>query len=683
MSKRYSILMPPPNLTGEPHVGHVMQHLIMDAIARRKRAEGFDVLFQPGVDHAGIQFEGTLNKMLAKENLSKEKLGREEWLKRAWKFKDEIYKSFHNTWKMMNISADWDKEVFTLDPKVQQAVFHQFKTFWEDDLLYKGAYIVQWCPKDGTAIEDIEMDYQEKKEILYFVKYKIYEPESKDSFKENHNKNSPSYIVVATARPETISADVAIAVYPNHPKFKKFVGQNAINPFTGKLIPIIEDERVQKDFGTGALKITPGHDMLDYEIGKTHSLPILHAVGKDGRITNLDSELVGLKIEEARKKAAEKLEVSDLIEKKEEYTHSVPVCERCGTTVEPLISTEWFVRMKTLKENGLTNIKKINFIPDHYLKTILEWIENIHDWSISRSLWWGHRIPVWYCAICNTAQEVGKDKDMIVSIETPGKSCDRCGKKQWVQDEQILDTWFSSGLWPLATLGFPNKTKELEKYFPWDFEISAPEIKFLWIARMIMISSYLKNEIPFRNMFFHGTLRDPEGRKFSKSLGNGLYPEQFVKEWGADALRAALFTYSAPGRDGRVGKQALNERCKNFRNFGTKLKNIAKFILDLKPEKNSDTKSKTPHPEDEEILKKLAQIETEIEKHFNLFELHLALEKIYNFIWHEFADTYIEQSKKRRAEAQGCLETILKKSTALIAPFMPTLADDIIEKWPQ
>ena len=337
--------------------------------------------------------------------------------------------------------------------------------------------------------------------------------------------------------------------------------------------------------------------------------------------------------------------------------------------------------MQKLKEVGLKNIKKINFVPESYLKTISEWVENMHDWSISRSLWWGHRIPVWYCAICNKSREVGKDKDMIVSWEEPEKYCDRCEKKEWVQDEQILDTWFSSGLWPLATLGFPNDTEELKKYFPWDFEISAPEIKFLWIARMIVISSYFKNEIPFRNMFFHGTLRDSEGRKFSKSLGNGLYPEQFVKEWGADALRAALFTYSAPGRDGRVGKQALNERCKNFRNFGTKLKNITKFILELKPTEGVSEKPNAPHPEDEKILKNLAQTEMEIEKHFNLFELHLALEKIYNFIWHEFADVYIEQSKKRRSETQEYLETVLKKSVALVAPFMPSLANDIMKKW--
>lgn len=692
--KRYSILMPPPNLTGEPHVGHAMQHLIMDAIARKKRAEGYDVFFQPGVDHAGIQFEGTLNKLLQKENLSKEKLGREEWLKRAWKFKEEMYKSFHDTWKMMNISADWDKEVFTLDPKVQKAVFEQFKIFWEKDLLYKGAYIVQWCPKDGTAIEDIEMEYQERKETLYFVKYEI---KNTEHGTQNTNKTQSTehkeYIVVATARPETISADVAIAIYPNHPKFKKYLGKKAINPFTGKTIPIIEDERVEKDFGTGALKITPGHDMLDYEIGKTHSLPILHSVGKDGKITELDQDLSELKIEEARKKSAEKLKNLGLIKKEEEYIHSVPVCERCKTAVEPLISTEWFVRMRELKERGLAQIEKIKFVPDSYKEIISKWIAEAHDWSISRSLWWGHRIPVWYCAICNPAREVGKDKDMIVSAEKPGKSCNTCGKKEWVQDEQILDTWFSSGLWPIATLGWPfdsaqgKPTKEFEKYFPWDFEISAPEIKFLWIARMIMISSYLAGEIPFYNMFFHGTLRDGKGRKFSKSLGNGLYPKTFAEEWGVDALRAALFTYSAPGRDGRTGKQALNERCKNFRNFGTKMKNIAKFVIDLEPAESpagiQAGKPEISHPEDKEIIKKLEETETDVKKHFEEFELHLAIEKIYNFVWHEFADIYIEQTKKRRAEAQACLELVLKKSAEMIFPFMPSLANDIIEKWPK
>lgn len=660
-ARRYSILMPPPNLTGEPHVGHIMQHLIMDAIARRKRSEGYNVLFQPGVDHAGIQFEGTLNKLLAKENLNKEKLGREKWLERAWEFKDEIYKSFHDTWKMMNISADWDKEVFTLDPKVQKAVFHQFTTFWENNLLYKGAYIVQWCPKDGTAIENAEIEYEERKEKLYFLKY--------------------GPLVLATARPETKFGDTAMAVNPNDERYKSYVGKEfEIETLNGiKKMKVVADEVVDPNFGTGVIKVTPGHDVTDYEIGKRHNLPIIQVITKEGRLTEVAGKYAGMKVLEAREAMLEELKEKGILVKEEDYTHNVAVCERCKSVIEPLISEEWFLKMGTLAQCGLKTIEKINFVPENYREMISEWIKNIRDWCISRSLWWGHRIPVWYCAVCNPSHEVGKDKDMIVSISEPEKSCDSCGKIEWEQDEQILDTWFSSGLWPLATLGFPENSRELKEHFPWDFEISAPEIKFLWIARMIMISAYLKNEVPFYNMFFHGTLRDDKGRKFSKSLGNGLYPEPFVKEWGQDALRAALFTYSAPGRDGRIGKKALNERCKNFRNFGTKLKNIAKFIVDLKPETVRENLNPT-HPEDQEILKKLEETEEDIEKYFKAFELHLAIEKIYNFIWHEFADIYIERSKKRRADSQKTLEEVLKKCLSMIAPFMPNMADELSQK---
>lgn len=344
----YSLLMPPPNLTGELHLGHAMQHAILDAIARFKRLQGYDVLLLPGVDHAGIQFEGTLNKHLAKEGVTKQKLGREEWLKRAWEFKETVYRSFHNTWTVMGVSADWSREVFTLEPKVQQAVFSEFKTFWDDGLLYKGAYIVQWCPKCGTAIEDVEMEYEERKEKLYFIRYSV--------------EGADEHITIATARPETIAADVAVAVYPEHPQYKQLVGKKAKNPFTETVIPIIEDARVEKEFGTGALKITPGHDILDYEIGKTHGLSILHVVGKDGKITELDPALAGMKITEAREKAANRLHEMRLIEKEEEYIHSVPVCERCKTTVEPLISEEWFVKMKPLAKKAIKHLSKINFI---------------------------------------------------------------------------------------------------------------------------------------------------------------------------------------------------------------------------------------------------------------------------------------------------------------------------------
>lgn len=687
--KPYSLLMPPPNLTGELHLGHAMQHAILDAIARFKRMQGFDVLLLPGVDHAGIQFEGNLDKQLAKEGLSKQKLGRDAWLKRAWQFKEEMYQSFHDTWKVMGISADWSKEVFTLDPKVSQAVLTEFKTFWDEGLLYKGAYIVQWCPKCGTAIEDVEMEYQERKEKLYFIKYQI--------------EGTEEFIAIATGRPETIFADTGIAVYPNHPKFKKFIGKNAINPLNGNKLPIFEDKRVDKEFGTGALKITPGHDPLDFAIGKDHNLPILHAVDKTGRMTELAQDLVGLKVEEARQKSIEQLEKNGAIEKVEDYTHSVPVCERCKTVVEPLISEEWFVKMDSLAKKALENMNKINFLPKNYQKILSDWLKEIHDWSISRSLWWGHRIPVWYCQKCNPNREVGKDKDMVISLEDPGQSCQTCGQKHWVQDEQVLDTWFSSGLWPIATLGWPSKSEEFDRYFPWDFEITAPEIKYLWIARMIMLSLHFIDNIPFKNMFFHGMLRDLQGRKFSKSLGNGISPYDLVNQWGVDATRMALYSYSIPGRDGKTSRQIMDERCKSFRNFATKLKNIYRFIIELKPKelrgvagegdphrvpativRTSDggnaRQDPEQHPDDKQILEKLNQTIKEVTKNLEGFKLHLASEVLYNFIWHEFADIYLEKSKGRRAEAQPCLERIFQTCLLLLHPFMPYTTEELWQK---
>lgn len=665
--KPYSLLMPPPNLTGELHLGHAMQHSILDAVARFKRMQGFDVLLLPGVDHAGIQFEGTLNKLLSKEGLTKQKLGREAWLKRAWEFRDEVYESFHSTWTVFGLSADWSREVFTLDPKVQKAVFEEFQTFWDQDLLYKGAYIVQWCPKCGTAIEDVEMEYEERKEKLYFVKYQI--------------EGTEEYIIVATGRPETIYADTGIATYPKHPKFGKFVGKNAINPLNGNKIPVFEDSRVDKEFGTGALKITPGHDPLDFEIGKEHGLPILHAVDKTGHMTELTNDLVGLKAEEARSQAAQKLEKLGALEKAEDYTHSVPVCERCKTIVEPLISEEWFVKMKPLAQKALKNMGQINFLPKNYQKILSDWYKEIHDWSISRSLWWGHRIPVWYCEKCNPNHRVGKEEDMLISLEKPLKPCKSCKSSTWIQDDQVLDTWFSSGLWPMATLGWPEDTKELKRYYTWDFEISAPEIKYLWIARMIMLGLWFKGEIPFKNMFFHGMLRDLQGRKFSKSLGNGIDPNQLRETWGTDATRMSLYSYSIPGRDGKTSRQLMDERCKNYRNFGTKLKNITRFIVDLKPE-GTVTETDSKHPDDKKILEELNKTIKEVTKDLESHQLHLAAEALYEFIWHQFADVYIEKCKSRRAEAQSTLEIVLKTSLELLHPFMPFTTEQLWQKLP-
>ncbi|RJP46864.1 MAG: valine--tRNA ligase [Armatimonadetes bacterium] len=663
----YSLLMPPPNVNGELHLGHAMEHSIMDALARFRRMQGYDVLLLPGVDHAGILFEGTFNKILEKEGINRRELGREEWLRRAWQFKDKIYDSFHETWKLMGISADWNREVFTMDPKVTKAMFYEFKTFWEQDLLYKGAYIIQWCPKCGTAIEDLEMEYQERKEKLYFVKYQI--------------EGTNTYITIATARPETIYADTAIAIYPKHPKFFKFIGHKAINPLNNNKIPIIEDKRVEKDFGSGALKITPGHDPLDYQIGQNHHLPILHSVNKNGRMTDLAEDLTGLKVEEARNLAAEKLGNLGALEKVEDYTHSVPICERCKTTVEPLISEEWFIRMKPLAEKALKNLDKINFLPKNYHKILTDWYKEIHDWSISRSLWWGHQIPVWYCKECNPNHRVGKNENMEISLEKPPHPCKKCQSDNWVQDDQVLDTWFTSGLWPMATLGWPEQTKELQKYYPWDFETSAPEIKYLWIARMIMLGLWFKDHIPFKNQFFHGMLRDLQGRKFSKSLGNGISPYELVSQWGVDATRMGLYGYSVPGRDVRTSRQLMDERCRNFRNFGTKLKNIYRFIVELRPTETSD-KLEFYHLDDQEIRNKLDKIIKEVTQNLETYQLHLATEALYEFIWHEFADKYIESAKNRRQEAQPVLEYVFRTSLELLHPFMPFITEELWQKLP-
>ena len=673
--KPYSLLIPPPNVTGALHLGHAMQHSILDAVARFKRMEGYDVLLLPGVDHAGIQFEGTLNKQLEKEGLSKQKLGREEWLKRAWKFKEDSYNSVSATWRVMGLSADWSRELFTLDPKVEKAVFEEFSSFWEQDLLYKGAYIVQWCPKDQTAIESVEMEYEERKEKLYFVKYNLAGTAGKE------------FITVATARPETIYADVAIAVHPDDPKYQKFIGREARKPLFDKNAPggdrvkVISDSRVDKEFGTGALKITPGHDPLDYEIGKDANLAILHAVDKTGRMTPLAGDLEGLKVSEAREKAVEKLTQAGALEKVKDYTHSVPVCERCKTTIEPLISEEWFVKMKPLSEKALKRLDEVKFSPKNYETILGDWIKDIHDWCISRPLWWGYRLPVWYCQKCNPSRKVGKHLDMAVSLNAPEKPCQTCREKHWVQDESLLDTWFSSGLWPLATLGWPEQTGEFKKYFPWSFEISAPEIKYLWIARMIMLSVWFTDSIPFKNMFFHGMIRDLEGRKFSKSLGNGIDPNELRTQWGTDATRMALYTYSAPGRDGRASRQTMDERAKNFRNFGTKLWNIGNYIIELKPE-NLTTQDKSNHPDDKWVLGELDKTIQKVTKSLNSFDLHLATDEIYTFVWHTFADVYIEKTKSRRAEAQPTLEYVFKTSLELLHPFMPFITEELWQRLP-
>ncbi|MEX2028258.1 MAG: valine--tRNA ligase [Candidatus Curtissbacteria bacterium] len=667
--KPFSLLIPPPNLTGELHLGHAMQHSILDAVARFKRLQGFDVLLLPGVDHAGIQFEATFEKRLAKEDLSKHKLGREGWLKKAWEFKEEIYKSVSGSWRMMGLSADWKREVFTLDDGPRKAVFETFKTFYDKGLIYKGPYIVQWCPKDRTAIEDVEVEYEERQEKLYYLKY--------------------GPLTLATTRPETKFGDSAMAVNPKDKRYKTYVGKEfEIDTLAGKKkMRVVADDAVDPEFGTGVIKVTPAHDFADYEIGKRHNLPIIQVINKDGRLTEAAGKYAGMKVQEAREAMLPELREKEILIKEEAYTHNVAVCERCKSVVEPIISEEWFVKVGDLAKDAVKTIKanEINFLPKNYANVLTDWLENIHDWCISRSLWWGHRIPVWY-----------RGEEIRISLESPGEG--------WVQDEQVLDTWFSSGLWPMSVLGWPktrltvdgsqltdkNATAndreqltdnlKLEKYFPWDFEISAPEIKFLWIARMIMLSRHFTGQIPFKTMFFHGMLRDMKGRKFSKSLGNGIEPTYLIEKWGVDATRMALYTYSVPGRDGRVSKQILDERGKNYRNFETKLRNVTKFVLELKPE-DSKVEKNLSHKEDITVERELQELTVTVTRHLENVEPHLAVDALYEFTWHKFADVYLEKSKARRAEAQPVLEYVLKQLLILLHPFMPFVTEEIYQRF--
>lgn len=662
--KTFSLLIPPPNLTGELHLGHAMQHSILDAVARFKRLQGFDVLLLPGVDHAGIQFEATFNKALEKQGLSKHKMLREEWLKKAWEFKDEVYKKVSESWRFMGLSADWSREVFTLDDEPKKAVFEQFKTYYEKELIYKGPYIVQWCPKDQTAIEDAEVEYEERKDELYYIRYQL-------AANDKRQTTNAKFITIATVRPETMFADVAVTVNPKDKRYKELIGKKVLVPLVNREVPIIADLTVDVKFGSGAVKCDPAHDLDDFRRAREHNFEILTAIGKDGKLTDLAFQFAGLKAEEAREKIGESLDKQGLLEKVEDIKHTVPVCERCKTVTQLLISDEWFIKVDSLAKEAIKSINsgEVGFLPKNYSEILNEWLKNIHDWCISRSLWWGHRIPVWYLG-----------DDMKVSLESPGEG--------WVQDEQVLDTWFSSGLWPLSTLGWPedsqsgkSKWKEMSRYFPWDFEISAPEIKFLWIARMIMISKYFTGKAPFKSMFFHGMLRDLQGRKFSKSLGNGIEPQYLIDKWGVDATRMTLYTYSIPGRDGRVSKAILDERGKNYRNFATKIRNITRYIIDLKVQGGKGARGQSTNKEDEWILSELGKLVKDVTKRLDSLELHLATEAIYEFVWHKFADKYIEASKPRREEAQPVLEHVLKQLIVLLHPFMPFLTEEIYQKF--
>jgi len=677
----YSILMPPPNLTGTPHIGHALQQTIMDIVARFKRMQGHDVLFQAGVDHAGIQFQGALEKKLKKEKgLTRQKMGREKFLEEAWKFKEASYSDNKKQFEMMGISADWSREVFTLDSKPTLAVYTQFKKFWDEGLIYKGPYIVQWCPGCGTAIEDVEVDYEDRESKLYFIKYALAE--------------GSESLVIATTRPETYFADTAVAVNPTDERYSSFIGKEVILPQINRRIPVITDESVDIAFGSGVLKVTPAHDVHDYEIGKRHNLPLIAGVDKEGRLTEVAGEFAGLKTDEAREQVVAKLQAGGFLDKIETYKGSVAVCERCKSKVEPLISEEWFVRVKDMANKAIEVINngEINFYPANFGGIITDWLTNIHDWCISRSLWWGHQIPVWYCEKCNPEHDPYNKRGVLVYIpkdfNDDPKTCLDCKGSNLTREPQVLDTWFSSGLWPLSTLGWPAETPELAAYFPFSFELSGGEIKFLWIARMIMLAEKHVANIPWKNQFFNGMLRDLKGQKFSKSLGNGIDPIELLDQFGTDVLRAVLTTYAAAGRDGRINKQLVIERCQNYRNFANKVWNASRFVYGSQRSENGSEIKEDRIQKTEDDIKmqgEVKRVTTEVTKHLESFNFHLALDEVYSSFWHVFCDWYLEVVKARlkgsdeasKQAAQIVLRESLLTYVKLLHPFMPFISEKI------
>ena len=617
--KPFVITLPPPNVTGGLHAGHAM-YVIEDIMTRYHRMQGEPTLWLPGFDHASIAVEYLVNRQLAKEGKNKQEIGREEFLRRAKKFTNESRKYIRNQLKKLGFSLDWTKEAYTMDETRSKAVKEAFGHLYRKGLIYQGERIINWCPNCQTAISDLENEYQEEKSQLYYIKY--------------------GPITIATTRPETIFADVAIAIHPENKKYKHLAGKLVPLPLTNRKIPVIEDKAVDLEFGTGALKITPAHDELDLEIGERHKLAKLVAIGFDGKLTKLTGKYAGLSVKKAKELVVNDLKKGGFIDKIERYNHSVGHCQRCGTITEPLISKQWFVKIAPLAKPAVEAVKsgKIKIIPKRFEKIYFNWLENIKDWCISRQLWWGHKIPL------------------------PG-------------EEDILDTWFSSSLWPISVFGWPEKTKDFNYFYPTTIRETGYDILFFWVAREIMMCLEMTGQIPFEIVYLHGLVRDEKGQKFSKTAGIGFDPLDVIEKYGADALRMALVAGNAPGNDLRLSE----DKARAYRNFANKIWNAARFVLIQIP---TDSKS-VIHPDDTWILKETDKIVVRVTNLLNRYRFDLAAEEIYQFFWHTFCDKYLEMSKKRRDEAQPTLLYVLETSLKLLHPFMPFITEEIYQKLPK
>ncbi|MGN0467754.1 MAG: valine--tRNA ligase [Acutalibacteraceae bacterium] len=662
--KPYTIVIPPPNITGQLHMGHALDNTLQDILIRFRRMQGYDALWVPGTDHASIATEAKIVAAMKEEGITKEDIGRDAFLERAWKWKEQYGGRIIQQLKKMGSSCDWDRERFTLDEGCSKAVREVFCNLYEKGLIYRGERIINWCTHCKTSISDAEVEYEEHDGNFWHLRYPF--------------ADGTGYIEVATTRPETIPGDTGVAVHPDDERYKHLIGKTVIIPVIGREIPIVADTYAKMDKGTGAVKITPAHDPNDFEVGLRCNLPVINVMTDDGFMNEKAGKYAGMSLMECRKAIVEDMKEAGALIKIEPTKHEVGTCYRCHTTVEPRVSKQWFVKMKPLAEPAIKAVRdgKTKFIPERFDKIYFNWMENIRDWCISRQLWWGHRIPAWYCDDCG---------EITVSREDPTECC-KCGSKHIHQDEDTLDTWFSSALWPFSTLGWPDKTPELEHYYPTSTLVTGYDIIFFWVARMIFSACEQTGQVPFDTVFIHGIVRDEQGRKMSKSLGNGIDPLVVIDKFGADALRLTLATGNSPGNDMRYSEKKVEAS----RNFANKIWNAARFIL-----MNLDENEPKPHIpdelalEDKWILSLLNNLTKEVTENLDKFELGIAVSKLYDFIWDIFCDWYIELAKirlqaggKKAAQVKGVLVYVMSNTLKLLHPFMPFITEEIWQTLP-
>ncbi len=668
--KPFTIVIPPPNITGKLHMGHALDNTMQDILIRYKRMQGYNALWQPGTDHASIATEVKIIDTLKAEGIDKRDLGREKFLERAWEWKKEYGGTIISQLKKMGSSCDWDRERFTMDDGCNEAVTEVFCKMHEKGYIYKGSRIVNWCPVCKTSISDAEVEYEEQAGHLWHIKYPV--------INEDGSVSKTDFIEFATTRPETMLGDTAVAVNPDDDRYKSFKGKKVLLPIVNRELPIVEDSYVDMEFGTGVVKITPGHDPNDFEVGKRHNLEEINILNDDATINANGGKFEGMDRYAAREAIVKELDEMGLLVEIEDYSHNVGTHDRCHTTVEPMIKAQWFVKMDELIKPAVKAVKdgEIKLIPPRMEKTYFNWTDNIRDWCISRQLWWGHRIPAYYCDKCG---------EVVVAKEAP-TVCPKCGHTHFTQDPDTLDTWFSSALWPFETLGWPHDTKELKYFFPTDVLVTGYDIIFFWVIRMIFSSYEQMGTYPFHTVLFHGLVRDSQGRKMSKSLGNGIDPLDIIENYGADALRLTLITGNAPGNDMRF----YNERVENSRNFANKVWNASRFIMMNMPE-DAPSAIHQPmpaglEPVDHWILSKLNNTIKEVTENMDKYELGIAVQKVYDFIWDEFCDWYIEMVKPRlynsddavsHEAALWTLQTVLLNALKLLHPYMPFITEEI------